>query len=393
MGVDRAVAAAVRGVGKPAVTAALPLLQPAVLTRPTARAIKQSGAKALDELRTAGAAAVGTEPPELAQLRRVSLGTLVMATVTLFGIVVLLPYLTDIGSALEAMKDAEWRWVLVGLALSPLQYLFDSIALLAALPKRVPIGPCTELMLASKFTNIATPAGAGSVAMDIRFMQKQGIDSATAVTSSVIINLTGTVAQFAIFGVALWISADSFDFGDVPGGSFRWVLLGLIVVGVGLAVALRFPRVRSWVIPPIERAKETLSRIGKSPGRLALLLLSPSLTAVVYALILGASLEAYGQHLNLATLLVANTAASTISNVVPTPGGLGVFEASMIAVLTAAGIPETQAFAATMTHRLITFWIPPFFGFIEFRLLRKRGLHLGRRSVAAGRSRRATAPF
>ena len=71
MGVDAAVAAAVRAVGPDAVRDALPFVQPVVISRLDApRSDRQS--KLLAEVRTAGAAATGGNPPELEQLRRIT---------------------------------------------------------------------------------------------------------------------------------------------------------------------------------------------------------------------------------------------------------------------------------------------------------------------------------
>ena len=68
---------------------------------------------------------------------------------------------------------------------------------------------------------------------------------------------------------------------------------------------------------------------------------------------------AYGVHLPIATLVVVNWTASTVANMTPVPGGMGVVEAGLIVGLTAAGVPTDQAVAAALTHRLLTFWIPP----------------------------------
>jgi uncharacterized membrane protein YbhN (UPF0104 family) len=46
---------------------------------------------------------------------------------------------------------------------------------------------------------------------------------------------------------------------------------------------------------------------------------------------------------------------------------MGVTEAGLIAGLAAAGIPPDQAVAATMTHRFLTFWIPPIGGWFALR--------------------------
>jgi glycosyltransferase 2 family protein len=81
VGPERAVAAAVRGVGAETVGAALPVLQAPALSGWTHDAFggRDQLDDALDELRTAGAAATGTDAPELRRLYRVQPRSLLMA--------------------------------------------------------------------------------------------------------------------------------------------------------------------------------------------------------------------------------------------------------------------------------------------------------------------------
>ena len=86
----------------------------------------------------------------------------------------------------------------------------------------------------------------------------------------------------------------------------------------------------------------------------------------------GCALHAYGQSLSLAALLVINTLASLIGGIAPVPGGMGVIEAGLIAGFTAAGIPPTDAVAATFTARLFTCYLPPIWGYPTLVYMRKR---------------------
>ena len=90
------------------------------------------------------------------------------------------------------------------------------------------------------------------------------------------------------------------------------------------------------------------------------------------ALALGAALHAFGQHLSLATIFIVITIASMLGGVSPVPGGMGVVEAGMILGLTAAGIPETDAVAATFVQRMFTSYLPPLWGWFVLVWMRKR---------------------
>ncbi|MFM8303763.1 MAG: YbhN family protein [Actinomycetota bacterium] len=58
------------------------------------------------------------------------------------------------------------------------------------------------------------------------------------------------------------------------------------------------------------------------------------------------------------SVLLAFVAASVLSMIPLTPGGLGFVEAGLAATLVAAGIGAEKALAATLLFRLVSFWLP-----------------------------------
>jgi glycosyltransferase 2 family protein len=64
-------------------------------------------------------------------------------------------------------------------------------------------------------------------------------------------------------------------------------------------------------------------------------------------------------------------ATSLLQGVIPIPGGIGVTEAVMTGFLVALGVEESIAFAATVSYRVITFYLPAFEGFFAMRWLEK----------------------
>jgi uncharacterized protein (TIRG00374 family) len=97
------------------------------------------------------------------------------------------------------------------------------------------------------------------------------------------------------------------------------------------------------------------------------------LSELLYSIALGATCLAYGVHLNLAELIFVNTAASVLSSLIPSPGGIGAAEASISAALIALGVDESTAFAIAITQRLCTFYLPPIWGYASLRWLARKG--------------------
>ena len=67
-----------------------------------------------------------------------------------------------------------------------------ALALAGSIKRRLPFWPNLKLQAAGVFSNLALPFG--SQALQVRFLQKQGVDAATAVAAGGIVNLAaGTV--------------------------------------------------------------------------------------------------------------------------------------------------------------------------------------------------------
>jgi uncharacterized membrane protein YbhN (UPF0104 family) len=64
-----------------------------------------------------------------------------------------------------------------------------------------------------------------------------------------------------------------------------------------------------------------------------------------------------------------------LANTLPVPGGFGVLEGGLAAMLIAYGAPPTQTAAAVIVYHTIAFWIPSLGGIIGYTLLRRREPH------------------
>jgi uncharacterized protein (TIRG00374 family) len=96
-------------------------------------------------------------------------------------------------------------------------------------------------------------------------------------------------------------------------------------------------------------------------------------TQLLFALVLGASVRAFGAEASLADLLLVNTGVSLLGGLVPIPGAIGVAEAGLTAGLTAVGVPPSAALASALVHRMATYYLPPVWGWFSLRWLGRHG--------------------
>ena len=87
------------------------------------------------------------------------------------------------------------------------------------------------------------------------------------------------------------------------------------------------------------------------------LLLSSGRLAFDYLTLLCA-IRATGVRPNPSLVLLAYAVAGLLALIPITPGGLGIVEAGLSAMLILAGIPSGQAVLATLAYRIISYWLP-----------------------------------
>jgi glycosyltransferase 2 family protein len=377
VGPDRAVEMAVVGVGKERLAAALPLLQPNALSGTTRDALERP-AEAPDpllELRARAAAEVGVEPPELQELYRVNPRRLLMAVAALVAVAVLLSRVGDPVAFWETIRDASWGYVLLSFALGILTDVAFAVAFLGTVPVRIPLWPSIELQSSMSFSNLAIPVAADA-AIQIRFLQKFGLDLPSAVAiGGVFSSISEIFVQLVLFGIALWLSPDSINFGRIDTNQIVViVLIAIFVIGVAAGVVFGVRRIRHAVVPHIVRAATSVWNAMRSPSRVVLLLAGNVAAYCLYAASLLACLHAFGASVDFWTLLAMNIGMSLIGSLVPFPGGgTAVTAVGLTGLLHAVGVPTAAATAAVIAHQLAVSYLPAIPGwFTTNDLVRKQ---------------------
>ena len=362
VGDDRAVAAARAGLGDDAIIEALPYLQPAALSRDLRpdRRHRKERSKEVASVRAAAAAAVGTEEPPLQELHRVSGTNLMMAVGTLIAVFALLSQVGSPQELWDTITSGDLFWLILAMIVSLLTNFATAIALMGTVPINLPLIRTAELQLSMSFSNLAVPA-IGGMAAQIRFLQKQGVDLASAVASGgLLINVGNIVAQVLLLGIALLLAPAKIHVEPIDTQKLvTLVLLVIVLAVVVIGLVLGIPKLRKMVVPPTKAAATTLWAAMRSPRRVALLLGGNAINAIMYAGVYMACIYAFGGSINFWTLLSLNIIISTLASLVPIPGGnTAVSSVGMSGALAAVGVPTDIAVAAVLADQLVTSFIP-----------------------------------
>ena len=370
---DRAVDSGRAMLGLDGIGRALPALQPVALSRTTRRDLRKHKGL-LVSLRDRLVEIRPGADQETIQFERIKPRTLIMVVVGSIAGYVLLSQLAQV-DLVSLVTTSDWRWIAAAVGFSLLTYLGSAWSLSGFVPEKLRLSHTLQAQVAGDFATLVSPPTLGSIAINVRYLQKSGLHPALAAASVGVSGVMTFVVHIALllgFGIAAGTAAD-FTF-DPPR------IAVIIVAGVAvLALALiAIPRVRKEiarrVLPLVREVVPRLVTVAQRPAKLVeglggILLLNLSYIAVLFACV-----SAFGGSMSVALVAVVYLAGATIGQAAPTPGGLGAVEAALAAGLTAAGLDAGTAVSAVLLYRLITFWIPTIPGYWAFTKLTREGL-------------------
>ncbi len=369
---ERAVALGVEVLGAERLATALPFLQAPALSEKTRKAIRKAKGL-LDELRAAVVEATGVEDVPLEKLERITLAQIGTVVVIGFAVYLLLPMVASLPDVWDALQDATWGWIVATLPLVAVMYVGSTLNFMGAVQERLPFLVTYELQLASAFLNRVTPKNVGGMALRVRFLTKRGNDGASAAASVGLTSLAGT-ASTTVLMVLFFLAAgrnSDLDISLPSVGTLALVVLGAGVLLVGFALTpighrLLIDKAWTWLRGSLTDVRRLLT----DPAKVAALLGGNALTTLAQILALDWTLAAFGVDLPYAQVGVVFLFANLVASASPTPGGIGVVEASQIFLLTQMGVDEALATSAVLVARFTTFWLVVGPGWLSMRRLK-----------------------
>jgi len=286
----------------------------------------------------------------------------------LVGIYFLLPQLGEFSKTLTAVRHASPFYLLIGVVMSGLTFVAATFTQFAAGNFIGSNYTLTLIQFAGSVLNHFLPFSVGSIGLTAQYYQDLGRRQAEAIAIAILPIIFGVVTTVSIVALIspVTISHLVHNYHDLSHN--KW-LVGAAVLGlvVGfLALPAFQKKVKSL-------AKETIHGLKALHNlrQIALLIAGSIAISLTAAIALLVSVKAVHASIALVDVFVLYTTASLVSNVVPTPGGLGATEAVLAVGLASTGVPVPAAVAATLIYRFMTFWLPIPVGVICLRTLNR----------------------
>jgi glycosyltransferase 2 family protein len=368
----RAIQAARVVLGDVGLARALPALQPVALS-PHTRALLKNDRELLTTLRATILQNMPESDVEQIEIERVKPRTLI----TIFaGTIAAYVLLTQLGRVnfIDVFRTADTSWLALGLGFSILTYVAATMALSGVVPERLSFWKTFQAQWAASFATLVAPPTLGSVAINVRYLSKQGMHTALAGASVAVAQAMAFISHIILLFVAVIAAGTSSDFSFRPP---RTAIIVFLVVALSASALFTIPNIRRWatgkIQPIFSQVLPRLSSLANQPKKLLSGVFGVLLLNLAYCACLVASVRAFTTDASIAAIALVYLAASVVGQAAPTPGGLGAVEAALAAGLTAAGIDSGIAISATLVFRLATFWFPTIPGWFAFQNLQRTG--------------------
>lgn len=371
VGKDRALASAQRNLSEEALVGCAPVLQKAVLPSEVTASLRRSDL--LDKLREGIVADTPQESIQPANLQRFAPKTMITFAVLALAAIILMGSL-NFSDIVAAVKQANPIWIAIAFAFAAATWVGGAVPLVAFSQEKVKFGDSILAQVAASIVTLVAPAGIGPAALNLRFLTKQKMSTAAAVTTVTLQQISQFLVTISLLVTVLFFSGSSLSV-SLPYGA---IIAGVAVVALVVIICISIPKIRKFIWSKIEPTwKQVYPRlmwVAGQPQRLLAVLAGNMLMNIGFVGAFWASLKAMGGSLNLVTLSITYLASNSLGSVVPSPGGIGPVEAALTGGLQVAGIAVSIALPTAIIYRLVTFYGRAPFGWVALKIMQKRNL-------------------
>jgi uncharacterized protein (TIRG00374 family) len=289
-----------------------------------------------------------------------------LSLVVIVAAYVIVPQLKDFKDSLHSLVAARPGLIVAAIGASLLTSVLAALTYQLVALKRLRYYQNLIVQLASLFTNHLLPAGLGGMSVSYRYLKNRRHTTAQATVVVIINDLLGLVGHLLLIGIFIvlfHLTAPALTLGRIHSGP---VIVGLLLLVFVLAIIASRPTLQRKIVRSLRRLQQALTMYRHRK----LALLSATLTSAALTLSNVACLylcaRAVAIPLAASMCLVIFTAGVVVGTAAPTPGGLGGFEAGLLAGMLSYHVPSGPALAAVLLFRLITYWLALIIGAIAF---------------------------
>jgi putative heme transporter len=319
-----------------------------------------------------------------------------------------LPQLAGARHAVDVLDDVQPLWLVAGVVLEILSIVAFARLTWTLLPpgSRPSMPTAIRITLSTLGLSHVIPGGtAAGTSLGYKLITNAGASGPEAAFAIASQGLGSAVVLNLVLWAGLIVSIPARGFDPLYGTAA--VLGGLLMATVGVAILMatrgedrviglscrvagRLPFVHAdTVAGALRRVAEQLRTLMGQPRVLLKASVWAAANWILDMAALGVFLAAFGATVPIDGLVVAYGVAYVLAAIPITPGGLGVVEATLTALLVGFGVPRGEALVGVVAYRVANFWLPIPAGAAAYLALKVTDLRDRRRmkaleEVAAG---------
>jgi uncharacterized protein (TIRG00374 family) len=315
----------------------------------------------------------------------------VFLVVTAVSLYLLLPSLVAVFASWRSLADLTWYWAALALVSEAGSFVCIWELNRIALHEKGWF-PVASSQLAGNAVGRILPGGAATAsAVSVGMLRRAGVptgQAAPALLASTVLQI-GTALALPLLALPVILVGAPIDRGLATSAYLGAIVLILLVIGGVAIFAFDRPLTMAaealqWVLNKTVHRKHPTSDL---PQRLlrqrdfvrgtigdhwqAAIVSAAATTGLDYLALLCA-LRAVGAEPRPSLVILAYAGARVLALIPVTPGGLGFVEAGLVGTLTLAGVDAQDALLATLTYRLVSYWLPIPAGAVAYVLFRRR---------------------
>jgi glycosyltransferase 2 family protein len=281
--------------------------------------------------------------------------SLLVTGLFLVALYVLVPQLNTFHSSGHLLLHPAAGWVALAIGLTAATYLAAAATYCLLAFQALRYRSTVIVQLGAMFVNRLLPSGLGALGVNYAYLRRMQHSPAQAGSVVAINNLLGVVGNGLLAGLVLGIAGSS----ALPGyNRALGSIIKLVAAGLVVAIVLVLIFRRGRFSKPIREIRRDILSYRQRRRRLSAALLSSMVLTLSNVLCLLACAHALGANLPFAAALIIFSFGVGASTAIPTPGGLGGFEAGLTAGLVAYHVASPTALAIALLYRLVSYWLP-----------------------------------
>jgi uncharacterized membrane protein YbhN (UPF0104 family) len=284
---------------------------------------------------------------------------------------VIVPQLGNLHDSWHLIARAELAGLLTAFILTSLTYFFAAGIYYFLVFQPINYWQAVLVQLGAMFVNKLLPAGIGALGANYAYLKHKSHSSLQAASVVAVNDLMGVIGHLICLGVVLALSYNpakqSYDAGKIA----PFHLIGIAVILI-LVFSIIWLVARARLIKLISGLWSQLLIYKLKQSHLALALMASVALTLSNVLCLHFCAIALHIHVSLAVTIIVFSLGVGAGAAIPTPGGLGGYEAGLFAGFVAYHIASAESLALALLYRLVSYWLPLLFGAPAFIICQKR---------------------